>query len=182
MSLLQLIALNINSCLVITVFPASLFWMRFGVIAGPVRNQRCINVTCCKPDSHLLQRGSRAEMCCRAKGKFCRNSELLFQTHVVEVCSKAGKRNKLPQPVHLWSRKGSFTCLHISSSKTLKEFPSSHIWPLFMRGESLLPFCLIPAGFVAKYLAFHPLQTLRRPRPLWAGTHHLLHKIHGGAT
>lgn len=95
-------------------------------------------------------------MRCRAKLKFCKNLELFFQAYVVEVCSKAGKRNNLLQPVHLW-KKGSFTCLLISSSKILKEFASCHIWPLFLRAEFLLPSCPVPAGFVCTVPCIPPL-------------------------
>lgn len=110
--------------------------------------------------------------------------KIILQTHVVEVCNRAGKRNKLLQPVHLCSKKGSFACLHISSSRVLKDFAYTHIWPLFMRAEFLFPSCLVPAGFVCKVPCIPPpaefLGDLGHSACSWAacctGTHYLYRK------
>lgn len=89
-------------------------------------------------------------MCCSPKAHFCRNSKFFFQTHNVEVCSKAGKRDKELQPPYLCSKEGSFSCLHNSCSKSHKDFAFNHIVPLFMRAELLFPSWLVPAGFVCE--------------------------------
>lgn len=156
MSLLQLITSNLDSCFVILLLnevwsccsSEQDLWGTRGAFMWQLLQ------TWLMPAAVWLQ--SWDGMCCRTKLKFCKDSELCFQAYIAEVCSKAGKRNKLLQPVHLW-KKGSFTCLHISSSKILKEFASCHIWPLFMRAEFLLPSCLVPAGFVCTVPCIPPL-------------------------
>lgn len=134
-----------------------------------MRNRRWhLCVSCNKPDSCPLQRGSLAEMRCVVAQKPTYAEVKFFQTHSVEVCSKSGRRNKVLQPAHLCSEEGSFSCLHTSCSKTHKDFASNRIVPL-CKSRTPFPILSCTCGLcLQSTLRPTSCRLLRRPRPLSA--------------